>query len=393
MTPKLQLRKATRSKAKLRVGFGGPSGSGKTYSALLVASGMTSWDKIAVIDTENGSADLYQDMTVKYADITGGHEPFNVIPLTAPFSPERYIEAIKMCEDAGIEIIIIDSITHEWDGKGGCLEIADQVTQASTSKNSYTAWAKVTPRHNAFVQKILQSPCHIFTCVRKKQDYDMSKNDKGRTEIVKVGMKEITREGFEYELTLSFDLNILHYAKASKDRTELFMDVPEFKPTQETGMMLTEWANTGAEPVVAPVESELPAAPPAKEKVKMITKDQADKIFDLWLKVCSTEDPAESQAIRTKTLLAAFKVDSTTKLTETQADKFIAGLEKKILKKAQEQETANLTVATPQEVADAVGGTLIEEKPEISPVLAPQSDKAWEKNPPEKVAKVLPAAT
>src|SRR5258708_7618644 len=161
----LQLRKAQKQKAKLRIGLAGTSGSGKTYSALLLASGMTDWDKICVIDTENGSADLYDHLGA-----------YNVITLTAPFMPERYIEAIHAAEDAGMEVIIIDSITHEWDGKGGCLEIVEEVTKASMSKNSYTAWAKVTPRHNGFVQTILQSPCHVITTVRRKQDYDMSKD-------------------------------------------------------------------------------------------------------------------------------------------------------------------------------------------------------------------------
>lgn len=233
----MQLRKATRQKTKLRVGLAGPSGSGKTYSALLMARGMASaWDKIAMIDTEHGSGELYSHLG-----------EYNVITLTAPFSPERYIDAIKACEKAGMEVIIIDSITHEWDGTGGCLEIVEQITKASKSNNSYTAWAKVTPRHNAFIQTILQSSCHVLTTVRKKQDYAMEKDSNGKTTIQKVGLKEITREGFEYELTLNLEISIGHWATAGKDRTGLFMDKPEFQITEETGKTLMAWGNEGIE--------------------------------------------------------------------------------------------------------------------------------------------------
>lgn len=232
----LQLRKAERKKAKLRIGLGGPSGSGKTYSALLLANGLTDWEKIVVIDTENGSGELYSHLG-----------PYNVITIQNDFAPERYIEAIKACEQGGMEVIIIDSISHEWEGKGGCLELVEQITQASTSKNSYTSWGKVTPRHQKFIDSILQSPCHVITTVRKKQDYDMSKDSNNKTVITKVGMKEITRDGFEYELTLSLNLTQNNFASVSKDRTELFMNKPEFKIDQKTGKELLAWSESGAE--------------------------------------------------------------------------------------------------------------------------------------------------
>ena len=244
------------------MGLAGTSGSGKTYSALLLASGLAPFEKVCIIDTENGSADLYEDLG-----------KYNVITLTAPFSPERYIEAIKTAEDSGMEVIIVDSITHEWDGKGGCLEIAEQVTQGSTSKNSYTAWAKVTPRHNAFVQAILQSPCHVITTVRRKQDYDMGKDSAGKTIVSKVGLREVTREGFEYELTLSFNLTQNHLAETSKDRTGLFMDKPEFVITSETGKTLKKWADTGAKVKVVKPE----VAPDMS-----IEKDFADTMTELY---------------------------------------------------------------------------------------------------------------
>jgi len=236
----------SRKKAKLRIGLSAASGYGKTYSALLMAFGMTGdWNKIGLIDTENNSAQLYENLG-----------KFHVYQLKSPYSPERYNEAIKTGEDAGFEVLIIDSITHEWDGEGGCLEICDKITQQSTTKNSYTSWAKVTPRHNSFIQTILKSPCHIITTVRRKQDYDMIKNDRGKLEVVKVGTKEITRDGFEYELTCNLEiLNENHYCKASKDRTQLFANKEEFVIDIETGKKLIEWANFGVDEVVYFIES------------------------------------------------------------------------------------------------------------------------------------------
>ena len=226
----MELKKATKKQVKLRLGLSAVSGGGKTMSALLLAKGLVGdWDKIAVIDTENESASLYSHIG-----------EYNTIALSPPFTPERYIQAIKTCEDAGMECIIIDSITHEWDGKGGILEI-----HSAMSGNSFTNWSAVTPRHSRFIEAILQSKCHIITTVRRKQDYEMTVNDKGKQTPVKVGLKEITREGFEYELTINFNLDEKHNCTASKDRTELFMDQPAFIITEETGQLIKEWCDSG----------------------------------------------------------------------------------------------------------------------------------------------------
>lgn len=228
----MQLKQSKRQNVKLRLGISGPSGFGKTHSALLLAYGMTQdWNKVAVVDTENSSASLYSDL---------GN--FNVLDLSAPYSPERYIEAIEVCEKAGIEVIIIDSITHEWQGAGGCLQIHEKLG------GRFQDWAKVTPRHQAFIDKILQSTCHIITTTRRKIDYSLDVGSNGRTKVVKHGTKEITREGFEYELTVNFELiNDQHLVNASKDRTGLFMNKPEFVITSKTGERLLKWCN--AKPV------------------------------------------------------------------------------------------------------------------------------------------------
>ncbi|SNR68636.1 signal recognition particle subunit FFH/SRP54 (srp54) [Lutibacter agarilyticus] len=226
----MKLEQAQRNQVKLRLGLSGASGFGKSYSALLLAYGITNdWTKIAIIDTENNSASLYAHLG-----------EYNVLSLDEPYSPERYIKAIKTCEEASMEVIIIDSITQEWQGKGGCLQIHEQLG------GRFQDWSKVSPRHQAFIDAILQSKCHIITTARRKIDYSLDSNQNGRTKVIKHGTKEITREGFEYELTTNFELiNDKHLAVASKDRTGLFMNKPEFVISKGTGKLLKDWCNNG----------------------------------------------------------------------------------------------------------------------------------------------------
>ncbi len=241
----MELKQSERKQVKLRLGISGASGFGKTKSALLLAYGMTNdWSKIAVIDTENSSASLYSDL---------GN--FNVIDLSPPYTPERYIEAISLCEQSNISVIIIDSISHEWNGTGGCLEIHEKLG------GKWSDWAVVSPRHQAFIDKILSSNCHIITTVRRKVDYSMESDMNGKSKVVKHGTKEITREGFEYELTVNFEIiNENHLAKASKDRTGLFANKPEFVITFGTGKRILDWCNvkpTSVKEMLDKIESSL----------------------------------------------------------------------------------------------------------------------------------------
>lgn len=231
----MQLQKATRKKTKLRLNLSAPSGAGKTYSALLMAKGLVgSWDKIAVIDTENGSASLYDHLGA-----------FNVVDLQPPFSPERYIQAIDTCITAGMECIIIDSSTHEWSGPGGCLEQNDKLANAKYKGNTWSAWNETTPRHDAFVSKVLHAPVHIITCTRSKMETVMTDDKK----VKKMGMKDIQREGWEYELTVSLSIDRdTHMAMASKDRTELFEGKTPFIITEETGKLIRDWCEKGIDP-------------------------------------------------------------------------------------------------------------------------------------------------
>jgi hypothetical protein len=224
----MKLQQANRKNVKIKMGLQGSSGSGKSQGALLISYGITNdWNKIAVIDTENHSSELYSHL---------GN--FNMIDLTPPFSPERYIEAINICQQSDIEVIIIDSISLEWD------YIID--SHGQLPGNSYTNWSKFTPRHQAFINAILQSNCHVICTIRSKQDYVLNERN-GKFVPEKVGMKPIQRDGVDYELTLVFEIDIKHNAVATKDRTGLFSNKPDFKITSETGKIIKEWCVGSAE--------------------------------------------------------------------------------------------------------------------------------------------------
>lgn len=228
----MQLQTASRQDIKIKMALQGPSGSGKTYSALLLAYGLCSnWSKIAVVDSENQSSALYAHLG-----------KYQILPLQAPFTPESYIEAITICENKGIEVVILDSITHEWAGLGGILDIHAQVK----GLNSYTNWLKVSPRHEAFVQKILQSPVHIISTIRSKQDYVLVEKN-GKQVPEKAGIKAIQRANLDYEFTLLFELDKSNKATTTKDRTSLFYGKPAFTITADTGKQILNWCTQGGQ--------------------------------------------------------------------------------------------------------------------------------------------------
>jgi hypothetical protein len=250
----MQLLKAERKQAVIKLAIQGPSGSGKTYSSLLLAYGLVgSWNQISVIDTENNSSHLYSHL---------GN--YNVLSLTEPFSTERYIEAIEICEKADMNVIIIDSISQNWEGAGGILEIHSNMVG-----NSFTNWNKITPKYNAFVQKILQSRCHIISTIRSKQDYILTDKN-GKTVPEKVGLKGITRDGAEYDYTLVFDIDIKHQVTASKDRTGLFVNPLPFTITEQVGSKIRTWCL--GEDLVRNVEEQITAAKTVQELRNILIK-------------------------------------------------------------------------------------------------------------------------
>lgn len=227
----MELRKSERSKAKIKMALQGSSGSGKTMSALLIAKGLTNGNlsKVAVIDSENGSADLYAHVG-----------DYNIIKLKS-FSPNDYVEAITMCENAGMEVIIIDSTSHCWNY---LLEY-----HASLPGNSFTNWQKINPLEKKFIDKILQCNAHVIATMRVKQDYVLSDKN-GKMVPEKVGLKAIQRDGIDFEFTIVLDIDIKHNAVASKDRSQLFDSLPPFVITEATGKVLLDWCNAIVKPIL-----------------------------------------------------------------------------------------------------------------------------------------------
>lgn len=263
----MEIIKAQRKQAVIKMAVQGPSGAGKTFSSLILAYGLVGdWNRIAVVDTENNSSHLYSHLG-----------SFNVLSLSEPFSPERYIEAIEACEKAGMRSIIIDSISAEWEGAGGIIE-----SHGNMAGNSFTNWNRITPRHNAFVQKILQSPSHIILTIRSKQDYVLTDKN-GKMVPEKVGMKGVTREGMDYEVTIVFDIDIRHQATTSKDRTGLFSNPMPFLISEHTGQRIKTWCL--GEDLLKNIEDQITNASTVQELRNLLIKYPTlrDKIEPLCL--------------------------------------------------------------------------------------------------------------
>lgn len=238
-------KKAERKKVKLKLAITGPSGSGKTYSALRLAKGLGG--KVAVIDTENGSASLYSDRF-----------EFDVLELEPPFTTDKYIAALKAAEESGYSVVIIDSASHQWAGEGGMLDRKAKLDSRPGS-NSYTNWNQMTPEHERFKSSIQQSDIHTICTMRSKQEYILETNDKGKQAPKRVGLAPVQRDAMEYEFTVVFDIAMNHEAEVSKDRTGIFVD-HVFQVTEDTGAAINKWLESG---VVVP--------PKAKEPPKVVT--------------------------------------------------------------------------------------------------------------------------
>ncbi len=254
--------RAERKKAKLRLALCGPSGSGKTYSALLLAQGLGG--KIAMIDTENGSGELYSGLC-----------EYDVERITAPYTPKKYVAIIKEAEKAGYNVLVIDGLSHAWSGDGGILDMKDAATKASKSGNSYMAWRTITPEHNSLIEAMLTSSIHIIATMRTKTAYEIVEEN-GKKKPVKLGLAPVQREGMEYEFTVVLDLSVDgHIATSSKDRTGLF-DGQFMKPSVETGKMVLDWLESGAD------------LPPVLTLEAFIEKIEAAKAFkhlgNIWNK-------------------------------------------------------------------------------------------------------------
>lgn len=246
----LVFKKATKSLAKAKLALTGPSGSGKTLSALLLAKGLGT--KVAVLDTENNSASLYEDRFP-------GWEYF-VLPMNPPYTAQKYLAGIDAAIQQGFDVLIIDSLSHVWAAEGGLLQQKEALD--SRGGNSFTNWGTITKLYEQLKSKILFSPIHVIVTMRSKQEYILEQTDKGKQAPKKVGLAPIMRDGMEYEFTAVFDIGMDHQFMVSKDRTGLYDGVVA-TITEETGAEIKNWL-ASAPPPPPPPENDPP--PPEHEK-------------------------------------------------------------------------------------------------------------------------------
>jgi len=241
--------RAQKQQTKARIVLAGPGGSGKTKSALLLAFGLTGRNgKIAVLDTEHGSAKLQGDLG-----------EFDVKEMQKPFTVGKYLSVIEAAENLGYDVLIIDSGSHAWAGEGGILE---QVDKLSSKGNKSEAWSMVQPQHYELVEAMLRSPLHIILTLRTKTEYLVTDNN-GRLTPKKVGLAPVQREGLDYDFNVVFDLDqVSHVALCTKDRTGLFDGFAEVLD-ESHGHALKKWLEEGVNQALSPtVEEEQPAAQP-----------------------------------------------------------------------------------------------------------------------------------
>lgn len=272
---------ARREQVKLMIGLSGVSGAGKSYGALLLAYGITGdWTKITVIDTEHGAA--------AYNASFGPWNRIEFLPETPDndlaYHPHNWIKAIEKAEDdPNCEVLILDSISHEWQGKGGCLQLVAAYSKDSRG-NTFAPWNIVTPLHDAFVDKLRTSRLHIIVTMRAKAEYELEKNEKGKTTPKKVGLAPVQREGIEYEFGVMFDLDLAsNTAVSTKDRTGIFTQQPPFQITANTGKKLLAWAKDGIGPEIFnyDVHSERVRKYLANKHESFVCKEDENLFFEL----------------------------------------------------------------------------------------------------------------
>lgn len=235
------VKKAVREKIYTKIALMAPSGGGKTYGALRLATGM-----VQEIEKETGKkakilmGNTEQKRGYYYAD----EFSYDIVDIDAPHNPEKYVDLINFAVENGYDVLIIDSSSHEWEGKGGCLDLQNQ------AGGNYQAWSKVTPRHQKFIDAIAESPIHIIATMRGKDQYETTKDEKtGKMSVQKLGVGAKQRDGFEYEFTCTFLIDQkTNTSEIQKDNTHIFENQGATILTEKHGAQIIQWANSGKEP-------------------------------------------------------------------------------------------------------------------------------------------------
>jgi hypothetical protein len=265
----LQFTKATKKQAKLRMAIHGASGSGKTFSSLSIARALVGGAcRIALLDTESGSAAKYSD---KF--------DFDTCEVTGNYHPERLIEAIGNAVEAGYALIIVDSMTHFWNGPGGVLEIVDDEVKKQKARghkpDSFAAWKVGDAVYKRVVQTILAAPIHIILTMRAKQEYVKEANENGKTSIRKVGLAPEMRDSFQYEADIEGMLDIEHNLVIGKTRCDLLDGKVFTKPGEDIAKVLRKWLSDG-ETAPAPAKPAAPMPPAAIAEAAATVADAAN---------------------------------------------------------------------------------------------------------------------
>jgi hypothetical protein len=247
----INIQVAERAGARLVVGLSGISGSGKTLTALLLAYGMVDGDgsKVGLLCTENRRGRLYasRDTYEKVRDQLGMKslpKPFLVGDLEPPFSPKRYVDAILQFQQAGVKVLVVDSVSHEWEGIGGCEEIAER-----GAVRGMKDWKTAKREHREFMNALLQSDMHIIPCIRAREKVKYEKVN-GKTEVTPLGILPVCEKNFMFEMTASLMM-------WDKGRTQTVAKCPEELAhilgrekdyiTAADGRALAQWVDGGVQ--------------------------------------------------------------------------------------------------------------------------------------------------
>jgi hypothetical protein len=227
----LTFRSATKEQAKARIALTGPTGSGKTYTALVIGTRLA--DRVAVIDTEHGSASKYAD---EFA--------FDTLQF-ATFEPTALVDALAVAAHGGYEVVIVDSLSHFWSGAGGMLVPVDNAAGRAGAGNSFAGWKDVRPMERAMIEALLAYPGHVVVTMRTKTDYVVETDERGRKVPRKVGLKPEQREGIEYEFDIVGDLDYENVLVISKSRAKPLSGLVIRKPGVEFADSVLAWLNAG----------------------------------------------------------------------------------------------------------------------------------------------------
>jgi hypothetical protein len=229
---------ATREQAKARIALAGPSGAGKTYTALAMATAMV--DRVALIDTERGSAS-------KYAAGKSGHGfAFDTLQMHK-FDPRDLVSALAAAGAAGYGAVIVDSLSHFWMGTGGMLELVDAIGKRSGGGGNWGGWKDARPFERAMIEALLAYPGHVIVTMRTKSEWVIEEDARGKKQPKKIGTKAEQREGIEYEFDIVGDLDLENTLVVSKSRCPELSGAVVNRPGVDMAATVLAWLQDGTE--------------------------------------------------------------------------------------------------------------------------------------------------